>query len=221
MIRKVRFLMPYLLACILALSAQSCFDAADYDFDKLSDKIDWTPELTVPIGRANYSLNDLLVLNNIDTDILFLISRINSTHEDLLLRDTIKNLDVDDADKILKAKILMSIENGYPYTINVDHIFMTDEQYYPIDTIHIDCTFKGAEIFPEGNGSAGKVDSTTIRKMSCETDLNSKQIANLKESRNLILTTRIITSSSENAKPEGQEELKWSLSIQAQINPTK
>ena len=60
MILKFKSLIPFLLASILALSTQSCFDGDDYDFDKLSDQVDWTPNMIVPAGYGTYSLWYLL-----------------------------------------------------------------------------------------------------------------------------------------------------------------
>jgi len=57
---RLQTLFMLLMTGVLALSLNSCFNSDDYDFDKLSDNIDWKPNMIVPVGYGTYSLWYLL-----------------------------------------------------------------------------------------------------------------------------------------------------------------
>lgn len=66
MIFKSRFLIPLILCGILAISTQSCIDSDDYDMDRLSDKVEWTPNMIAPVGYGTYTLWYLLNEHELD-----------------------------------------------------------------------------------------------------------------------------------------------------------
>lgn len=65
---RFRILTASLLLGLLTISISSCFNEDDYDFDKLSDEIEWTPNLIVPVGYGSYSLWYLLNQHETNTE---------------------------------------------------------------------------------------------------------------------------------------------------------
>ena len=47
-------------AGLLLLAAHSCVDDTDFELDKLSDKVNWTPNWIVPVGHGTYNIWDLV-----------------------------------------------------------------------------------------------------------------------------------------------------------------
>jgi hypothetical protein len=65
---RPRILTAFFLLGLLTISISSCFNEDDYDFDKLSDNIEWTPNLIVPVGYGSYSLWYLLNQHETNTE---------------------------------------------------------------------------------------------------------------------------------------------------------
>ncbi|WP_372752538.1 hypothetical protein [Labilibaculum sp.] len=65
---RPRILTAFLLLGLLTISISSCFNEDDYDFDRLSDNIEWTPNLIVPVSYGSYSLWYLLNQHEANTE---------------------------------------------------------------------------------------------------------------------------------------------------------
>jgi len=62
---RFNYTMKFVLyVSIMCFVFNSCIDKKDYEFNRLSDQIDWTPNVLVPVGLINVSLWD--VLNDYD-----------------------------------------------------------------------------------------------------------------------------------------------------------
>lgn len=69
MIKK--YLKKWAAICfILSLSCVSCGDKDFLEFDKVSDSVDWQPNLFLPVGTGSFTLWDFLKKNNADSTIV-------------------------------------------------------------------------------------------------------------------------------------------------------
>ena len=58
----------FIIAFIVFIAISSCIKKDEFDFDKLSDDIEWTPEFAVPLGKISVKTGDLLGEDNISFD---------------------------------------------------------------------------------------------------------------------------------------------------------
>ncbi|PKQ63378.1 hypothetical protein BZG02_08305 [Labilibaculum filiforme] len=140
------------------------------------------------------------------------------TASNLVLRDTINDIDISDTDKIMNAAVVIVTENGYPLEVNIDKIFFTDEAYNVIDEISDNDVIDAASVFTSGT-NIGEVDPASIKEVEHQIQLSQSQIKNLNLTRNLIINASVSTQNNDvPVKLKGAYELKFTISVQAQID---
>lgn len=155
--------------------------------------------------------------SKIDVDIEIDVP-LDFTATNLMLRDTINDLDINDADKIMNAAVVITAKNGYPLNVSIDKIYFTDALYNPIDSISDNDVIDAANVYTSGL-QIGEVDESTIKEVSHEIQLTQSQIANLNKTKNFIINASVSTGNSGvPVKLKGEYELKFAISVQAQID---
>ena len=140
------------------------------------------------------------------------------TATNLMLRDTVNDIDISDADKIMNAAVVIVTENGYPLDITIDKIYFTDAAYHVIDSISDNGVIDAASVFTSG-ANIGEVDPDSVKEVEHQIQLNQSQIKNLNQTKNLIINAGVSTENGGvPVKLKGSYELKFTLSVQAQID---
>ncbi|MDM8161093.1 hypothetical protein QUH73_14805 [Labilibaculum sp. K2S] len=140
------------------------------------------------------------------------------TATNLMLRDTVNDIDISDADKIMNAAVVIVTENGYPLDVTIDKIYFTDAAYHVIDSISDNGVIDAATVFTSG-ANIGEVDPDSVKEVEHQIQLNQSQIKNLNLTKNLIINAGVSTKNDGvPVKLKGDYELKFSLSVQAQID---
>jgi rRNA maturation endonuclease Nob1 len=177
---------------------------------------------------GNVSLNPNLVDIVAEPNIISSTSRIDAdieieiplefTATNLTLKDTIDDIDIDDADKIMNAAIVITAENGYPLDVTIENIQLTDESYIVIDEIKDNEVIDAASVYTSG-ANIGIVNPESIQKVSHEIKLTQTQIANLNLTKNIIINAVVSTQNGGiPVKLKGDYELKFTISVQAQLD---
>mgnify|MGYP000002680697 CR=1 FL=1 len=140
------------------------------------------------------------------------------TATNLMLRDTVNDIDISDADKIMNAAVVIVTENGYPLDVTIDKIYFTDAAYHVIDSISDNQVIEAASVFTSG-ANIGEVDPASVKEVEHKIQLNQSQIKNLNLTKNLIINAGVSTENDGvPVKLKGDYELKFTLSVQAQID---
>ncbi|WP_461641298.1 hypothetical protein [Labilibaculum euxinus] len=140
------------------------------------------------------------------------------TATNLMLRDTVNDIDISDADKIMNAAVVIVTENGYPLDVTIDKIYFTDAAYHVIDSISDNQVIEAASVFTSG-ANIGEVDPASVKEVKHKIQLNQSQIKNLNQTKNLIINAGVSTENDGvPVKLKGDYELKFTLSVQAQID---
>ncbi len=140
------------------------------------------------------------------------------TATNLILRDTINDIDISDADKIMNAAVVIVTKNGYPLDVSIDKIYFTDAAYNVIDSISDNQVIDAAKVFPSG-ANIGEVDPALVTEVEHQIKLTQGQIKNLNLTKNLIINAGVSTENGGVAiKLKGDYELKFTISVQAQID---
>jgi rRNA maturation endonuclease Nob1 len=186
-----------------------------------SDRLEYMGDITLnPVGAiAPTPTTPNLISNNsaIGVDIEIDIP-LDFTANKLMLRDTIEDLDISDADKIMNAAVVIVTENGYPLDVMIDKIYFTDAAYNIIDEITDNEVIDAATVFTTG-ANIGEVDPSSIKEVEHQIKLTQTQIENLNKTENLIINASVSTSNGGvPVKLKGDYELKFTLSVQAQID---
>ncbi len=186
-----------------------------------SDRLEYTGNIALnPVGAiAPSPTTPNLISNNsaIGVDIEIDIP-LDFTANKLMLRDTIDDLDISDADKIMNAAVVIVTENGYPLDVMIDKIYFTDAAYTVIDSISDENVIDAATVFTSG-AKIGEVDPSSIKEVEHQIKLTQTQIVNLNKTKNLIINASVSTSNGGvPVKLMGDYELKFTLSVQAQID---
>lgn len=189
-----------------------------------SDRIDYTGNIALnPVGAVaptpatpNLISSNSAIDVNIEIDI-----PLEFTADGIILRDTIDDIDISDSEKILNAAVVIVTENGYPLDVTIDKIFMTDAEYNVIDELTNNEVIDAASVFTSGD-KIGEVDPSSIVEVSHEIKLNESQLENLNLTDNLIINASVITDNGAiPVKLMGDYELKFTISVQAEVDPTK
>ena len=186
-----------------------------------SDRLEYMGSIALnPVGAiAPTPTTPNLVSNNsaIGVDIEIDIP-LDFTANKLMLRDTIDDIDISDAENILNAAVIVVAENGYPLDVMIDKIYFTDAAYVVIDSISDNEVIDAATVYTTG-ANIGEVDPSSIKEVEHQIKLTQSQIENLNKTENLILNASVSTSNGGvPVKLMGDYELKFTLSVQAQID---
>ncbi len=130
--KKLQIPILLVLFCFLTMPFKSCVDSDDYDFDKLSDKVDWQPNFVAPVGYGEYSLWYLLNQHEeLPEDQTIILGddgliHIKYTEEDIFSYDASEVLDFPDQDPFsLNFDMTRFPVGSAPFPIDVDLISKT------------------------------------------------------------------------------------------------
>ncbi|MGQ1910795.1 hypothetical protein ACT3CE_13525 [Marinifilum sp. RC60d5] len=186
-----------------------------------SDRIEYAGFVQLNPNAVDIATSPNIVSNNsrIDADLEIDIP-LNFSATNLMLRDTINDIDIDDAEKIINAAIVVTAENGYPLDVKIDKIYLTDETYTFLDSITDNEVIDAAEVFPAGHANEGEVNNASIAEISHEIKLSKTQIEHLNNTENLIINASVNTSGdgTQAVILKGDYELKFAISVQAQLD---
>jgi len=138
--------------------------------------------------------------------------------DNLSISDTIDEVDIDDAEKMVKAAIIITAENGLPLDVKIEHIYFTDAAYNVLSTISGESIINAAAV-----NASGDVDPASIKKVVNRIELNDEQIKSLNDTENIILKLAVSTydEGGQSVKLKGTDSLKFTLSVNAQLDLTK
>ncbi len=182
-----------------------------------SDRLEYFGNITLnPDGvpaTPNIISNSSAINVDIEIDVPLDFSATN-----LILRDTVNDIDISDADKIMNAAVVIVAENGYPLDVTIDKIYLTDAAYNVIDEITDNGIIDAATVFTSGD-KLGEVDPSSIKEVEHQIQLTQSQIQNLNQTVNLIINASVSTENGGvPVKLKGDYELKFTISVQAQID---
>ena len=149
---------------------------------------------------------------------------LNFNANDLSISDTIDEVDIDDAEKMIKAAIIITAENGLPLDVKIESINFTDADYNVLSTISGQSIINAAAVT-----ASGDVDTASIEKVVNKIELTDEQIKTLNDTENIILKLAVSTydddddktNVSPSVKLKGTDVLKFTLSINAQLDLSK
>ena len=186
-----------------------------------SDRIEYSGSVDLNPNPVDIATSPNIISNNsrIDVDLEIDIP-LDFSATNLMLRDTVNDISIDDAEKIMNAAIVITAENGYPLNAQIDKIYLTDELYNRIDSVMDSKVIDAADVYPATHAQAGEVNKESIKEVSHEIELTQSQIKHLNETENLIINASVKTSGTgtEPVKLKGDYELKFKISVQAQID---
>jgi len=186
-----------------------------------SDRLEYFGDIALnPIGATAPTQSSPNIISNnsaINVDIEIDVP-LNFTAANLVLRDTVNDIDISDADKIMNAAVVIVSENGYPLDVSINKIYFTDANYNVIDSITDNGIIDAASVFTSGT-AIGEVNPDSITEVEHQIQLTQSQIENLNLTENLIINAGVSTENDGvPVKLKGDYELKFTISVQAQID---
>ncbi|NOU62042.1 hypothetical protein [Marinifilum caeruleilacunae] len=184
-----------------------------------SDRLDYMGNVSLNPNVVDIATEPNIISNTsrIDADIEIEIP-LEFTATNLTLKDTIDDIDIDDADKIMNAAVVITAENGYPLDVTIESIQLTDAAFDVIDEITDNEVIDAASVYTSGP-MIGEVDPASIKQVSHEIALTQSQIANLNLAENIIINALVSTENGGiPVKLKGDYELKFTISVQAQLD---
>lgn len=184
-----------------------------------SDRLDYFGNVNLNPNTVDIATQPNIISNTsrIDADIEIEIP-LEFTATNLTLKDTIDDIDIDDADKVMNAAVVITAKNGYPLDVTVENIQLTDASYNVIDEIKDNEVIDAASVYTSG-ANIGVVDPNSIKEVSHEIKLTQAQIANLNKTENIIINAVVSTQNGGiPVKLKGDYELKFTISVQAQLD---
>jgi len=138
--------------------------------------------------------------------------------DNLSISDTINDIDIDDAEKMVKAAIIITSENGLPLDVKIESLLFTDADYTVLSTLSNESVIKAA-----GVTATGEVDPATIEKIVNTIELTEEQIKSLNDTENIIIKAILSTynEGKQSVKLQGADKLKFSISVNAQLDLSK
>jgi len=139
--------------------------------------------------------------------------------DNLSISDTINDVDIDDAEKIMEAKLIITSENGLPLDVKIDKIYFTDINYVKLDSLHNVSIIEAAGV----NEVTGEVDPTTIKQVISDVELSEKQILSLNDTENIIIKAAVNTYVNDegtqvSVKLKGTDKIKFSIAVSAKAD---
>ncbi|RXQ87626.1 hypothetical protein EO244_16270 [Ancylomarina salipaludis] len=138
--------------------------------------------------------------------------------DNLSISDTIDEVDISDAEKIVKAALIITSENGLPLDVKIENIFLTDASYTVLSTISNESIINAA-----GVTANGEVDPSTVKEVVNTIELSEDQIKSLNDTENIIIKAAVSTydEGKQSVKLKGSDKLKFSISVNAQVDLSK
>ena len=184
-----------------------------------SDRLDYFGNVSLNPNVVDIATEPNIISSSsrIDADIEIEIP-LEFTATNLTLKDTIDDIDIKDADKVMNAAVVITAENGYPLDVTLQSIQLTDANYDVIDEIVDNKVIDAALVYTSGP-MTGEVDPDSIKEVSHEIELTQTQIANLNQTENIIINALVSTENGGiPVKLKGDYELKFTISVQAQLD---
>jgi len=187
-----------------------------------SGKISYSGSVTInpksydPLAAGN-NINIISGASFISADLEMDIP-MNFKADNLSISDTINDIDIDDAEKMIKAAIIITSENGLPLDVKIESLLFTDADYTMLSTLSNESVIKAA-----GVTSTGEVDPATIEKVVNTIELTEEQIKSLNDTENIIIKAMLSTydEGKQSVKLRGADKLKFSISVNAQLDLSK
>ncbi|MRT92229.1 hypothetical protein [Ancylomarina sp. 16SWW S1-10-2] len=187
-----------------------------------SDKITYSGNVIInpndydPLAAGN-NINIISGSSSISADLDIDIP-LNFTADNLSISDTIDEVDIDDAEKIIKASIIITTENGLPLDATIEYIYLTDAAYNVLSTISSESIINAAAV-----DSNGDVDLSSIKEVVNEIELTAEQIKSLNDTENIIVKAAVSTydKGTQTVKFKGSDKLKFTISVSAQLDLSK
>lgn len=133
----------------------------------------------------------------------------------LVFADTIKDIDISDADKIKKAKIKLTAENGIPLGLEAGNLLLLNERYVCIDTVKVTKLLDAPQVDASGNVIAPAKSTNDI-------ELSLTNIASLNRTKYIVISVKAQTSNQGtipvSIKPTDVLELRLSLEAKFDMN---
>ena len=179
-----------------------------------SKKITYAGNIVLnPIDKVNSKTPNIISKNSkIDVDLKVEIP-LEFSAESLNFRDTIKDVDIDDPEKIKKGAILITTKNGFPLAAQVDHIYLVDANFKQLNEIVDSKVLSPAPIDGDGNVDPSKLEFVTHR-----VELSQEQIKSLKNTKHVLVNLKVNTSNNKVVKFKASHKLEFKLAVQAQID---
>lgn len=149
----------------------------------------------------------------IDFDIPFYLGVNN-----LIINDTIKDVDISDVEKIIDASLFMSSINAIPLGVKLEKIYLADKNFKIIDSITPINIIKPAAVFPFNSKFEGQSRKTTVSINEEYLDLTTSQINKLDKVKAFILKARLFSESDKPIKLMKQDRLQFTLAIRANLD---
>ena len=187
-----------------------------------SGNITYTGNVTInpndydPLATGN-NINIISGSSSISADLDIDIP-LNFSAANLSISDTIDEVDIDDAEKMIKASIIITTENGLPLDVTIESIDFTDAAYKVLSTISSQSIINAATVDTNGD-----VDLSSIVEVVNEIELTEDQIKSLNDTENVIIKAAMSTynEGKQSVKLKGTDKLKFTISVNAQLDLTK
>lgn len=138
----------------------------------------------------------------------------NLSAQNLVFKDTIKDIDISGAEDIKRASITISAENSIPLALHAGNLLLLDENKICIDSVKVDQLLEAPVL-----NEAGEV--TVPAKSSCKVDLTEKNISYLNQTKYIVIAVGAATSNDGQIpvelKPESRLILKLLLSAKLDL----
>ncbi|MCT4613339.1 MAG: hypothetical protein N4A49_00525 [Marinifilaceae bacterium] len=143
-----------------------------------------------------------------------------NAHE-LSLTDTIKDIDVEETEKIIEASLVIISENGLPLTVKINNIKLMSASNQLLSTIETNTILEAAPVFTDGDNK-GYVDESKITKFEANIKLSQEQIKSLEDTDYALINAGISTTNSEDpnsfATVTNNTKLKFRIAVQAKMD---
>ena len=196
---------------IVALMSLPPSDKITYSGNVIINPNDYDP--LAEGNNINIISDNSSIFADLDIDI-----PLNFKSDNLSISDTIDEVDIDDAEKMIHASIIITAENGLPLDVTIEHIYFTDATYKVLSTISSESIISAASV-----DSNGDVDSSSIEEIVNKIELTADQIKSLNDTENIIIKAAVSTydEGKQIVKLNGTDKLKFTISVSAQLDLSK
>lgn len=133
------------------------------------------------------------------------------TADSLIYTNTIKDIDISDAEKIVRAGMTLKVLNGIPLQVNLEKLVLTDYYNEPLDTVFV----KNGRL----EAAEDKGGTITAKSSVLEVELSEKNISHLNNTKNIQLVLRASTGNDGRAVSiKGDAMLEVTMILRAKID---
>ncbi len=136
----------------------------------------------------------------------------------LIFKDTIHDIEIDNTDKITQATIVLNAKNAYPLALKIESILLTNSQYEFVDEIEVNKLIDAADVYASGF-QMGEIDPESVKETSHEIPLSSTQMDNLSQAKKAILKIVLNTNGkAKSVKLNADSEFEFGISLHAKLD---